>query len=177
MPRKVVILLLAAAVTANSGCQTKRADEPQPVAAKVAAAPTPTPRSTPAPRKPPTPAPAADDKPAPAPPQQTTNRNDDLASLIKGETRWADNRRDALIVTDQRGATAGEPVPLFRQAIVIASVRSAVAGSAAAPEASFRNGQLTLAFRRGTPSEVAAAVNRALAVPEVGRLVVVPPAN
>lgn len=97
--------------------------------------------------------------------------------MIKGETRWEDNRRDALIVTDQRGAAAAEPVPLFRQAIVIASVRSAVAGSAAAPEASFRNGQLTLTFRRGTPSEVAAAVNRALAVPEVGRLVVVPPTN
>ncbi len=177
MPRKVVILLLAAAVTANSGCQTKPRDEPQPVAAKVAATPTPTPRQTPTPRKPPTPAPAAVEKPTPSPPQQASSRNEDLSSLIKGETRWADNRREALIVTDQRGAAATEPVPLFRQAIVIASVRSAVAGSAAAPEASFRNGQLTLTFRRGTSSEVAAAVNRALAVPEVGRLVVVPPAN
>jgi hypothetical protein len=96
--------------------------------------------------------------------------------LIKGQSRWTDGSRTALVVTDQRGPGSDDPVPLFRQAIVIASVRSAVAGSPAAPEAAFRNGQLTLAFRRGSPSEVAAAVNRALAVPEVTRLVVVPPA-
>lgn len=178
MPRKVVILILAAALSVCAGCQTKRKDEPQSVAAKVAVAPTPAPRQTPPPpRRAPTPAPARDDKPAPTPSQQAVRQDDALPSLIKGETRWADDRRETLIVTDQRGDAAGEPVPLFRQAIVIASVRSAVAGSPADPEASFRNGQLTLSFRRGTPTEVAAAVNRALAVPEVGRLVVVPPVN
>ena len=66
--------------------------------------------------------------------------------------------------------TATEPVPLFRQAIVLASVRAAVAGLPAQPKAEFNRGLLTLTFPPGSKTEVTAAINKALTVPEVTRL-------
>ncbi len=64
-------------------------------------------------------------------------------------------------------------MPLFRQAIVLAAVRAAVAGSPAVPKAEFRHGLLTLTFAQGTPAQIATAVNSAIAVPEVVRLGVI----
>jgi hypothetical protein len=66
--------------------------------------------------------------------------------------------------------TAGDAVPLFRQAIVLANARSAVAGLPAAPRTDFQQGMLTLTFDRGTPDQIAAAVNRVLDLPEITRL-------
>ena len=54
-------------------------------------------------------------------------------------------------------------MPLFRQAIVLANVRAAVAGLPAQPKAEFQRGLLTLTFPRGTQPEVATAINRTLA--------------
>ena len=81
------------------------------------------------------------------------------------------NEGNSLLVTR---STAAAPVPLFRQAIVLANVRAAVAGLPAQPKAEFQRGLLTLTFPRGTQAEMAAAVNRAFAVPEVSRIQVVP---
>ena len=72
------------------------------------------------------------------------------------------------------GAAQAQPVPLFRQAIVLANVRATVAGLPAQPKAEFQRGLLTLTFPNGTEAEVEAAVKRALAVPEVRRIQVVP---
>jgi hypothetical protein len=82
--------------------------------------------------------------------------------------------RDGNSLLVSRGPAAA-PVPLFRQAIVLANVRAAVAGLPAQPRAEFQRGLLTLTFPRGTGPEVAAAVNRAIEVPEVTRLRVIPP--
>ena len=77
------------------------------------------------------------------------------------------------IIVTRAGAAQAQPVPLFRQAIVLANVRAAVAGLPAQPKAEFQRGLLTLTFPRGTHAEMAAAVNRAFAVPEVSRIQVV----
>jgi len=77
-------------------------------------------------------------------------------------------------IISKPGAPATQPVPLFRQAIVLANVRAAVAGLPAPPQAEFRQGLLTLRFRETTPDQVAAAVNRAMSVPEVTRVQVIP---
>ena len=115
------------------------------------AAPTPKPTPRPGPR------PAA--KPTPSP-----NRTPAAAETIQGSVQQDGN---ALIIT--RGAAA-PPVPLFRQAIVLANVRAAVAGLPIQPKAEFQRGLLTLTFPPARQSEVTAAINRALAVPEVNRV-------
>lgn len=76
-------------------------------------------------------------------------------------------------IISKPGAPATQPVPLFRQAIVLANVRAAVAGLPAPPQAEFRQGLLTLRFRETTPDQVTAAVNRAMSVPEVTRVQVI----
>jgi hypothetical protein len=78
----------------------------------------------------------------------------------------------ALII--KPGAPATKPVPLFRQAIVLANVRAAVADLPAPPQAEFRQGLLTLKFRGASSDQIAAAVNRAMTVPDVARVQVVP---
>jgi hypothetical protein len=72
------------------------------------------------------------------------------------------------------GAPATQPVPLFRQAIVLANVRAAVADLPSPPQAEFRQGLLTLKFRGASSDQIAAAVNRAMTVPDVARVQVVP---
>lgn len=94
-------------------------------------------------------------------------RYSDLPSLINADSMWTTYGR-SLIVT--RGAD--EPVPLFRQAIVLAAVRDALADSPAAPKAEFLKGMLTLTFGKGTSAEIARDINRAIAVPEVAKLAV-----
>jgi hypothetical protein len=79
----------------------------------------------------------------------------------------------ALII--KRGAPATQqPVPLFRQAIVLANVRAAVADLPAPPQAEFRQGLLTLKFRGANSDQIAAGVNRAMSIPDVARVQVVP---
>lgn len=95
------------------------------------------------------------------------SRYSDLPSLINADSMWTTYGR-SLIVT--RGAD--EPVPLFRQAIVLAAVRDALADSPALPKAEFLKGMLTLTFGKGTSAEIARDINRAIAVPEVAKLAV-----
>lgn len=165
MPRKVLIrsAILVAAVLA--ACTPAREQAP-PDQAKVAATTNvpgirlvshPTTPSSAQATGTRTSAPA--DTTAQRPPART------LPDMIRGNV-VVDGR--TLLVSTGRGRS--EPVPLFRQAIVLASVRSAVAGLPAQPTAEFRHGLLTLTFKRGTASQIATAVNRALAVPEVDRM-------
>ena len=112
----------------------------------------PAPKPTPHPR----PRPAAE--PTPSPVRTPANPETIQGSVLRDG--------DALIIT--RGAAT--PVPLFRQAIVLANVRAAVAGLPAQPKAEFQRGLLTLTFLVGTKPDVVSAINRALAVPEVTRL-------
>jgi hypothetical protein len=72
------------------------------------------------------------------------------------------------------GADRARPVPLFRQAIVLANVRAAVAGLPAPPQAEFRQGLLTLKFRGASEKEITAALQRTMEVAEVTRVQVIP---
>lgn len=94
-------------------------------------------------------------------------RHSDLPSLINADSTWTTYGR-SLIVT--RGADIA--VPIFRQAIVLAAVRDALADSPVAPKAEFLKGMLTLTFNKGTSAEIARDINRAIAVPEVAKLAV-----
>ncbi len=85
--------------------------------------------------------------------------------MINAHARWVDYGQ-SMVVT--RGDTPDAPtVPLFRQAIVLAAVRAAVAGCTSPPVAEFKRGLLTLTFAGGSPAEIANAINRAIAVPDV----------
>jgi hypothetical protein len=122
-------------------------------------------------------------KPPPAPPEpsrppadQTAKkiappRGAQIMSLVEADTSWIDYG-STFLVTRRNTATV-PTVPLFRQAIVVAAVRAALAGLPAEPTAEFSGGALTLSFARGSAIEVASAINRAIAVPEVLRLRVV----
>ena len=105
-------------------------------------------------------------------PAPTTQRPPSAAAAVKSAPPPAPAKAEPIMVT-KAGATPAQPVPLFRQAIVLANVRAAVAGLPAQPKTEFQRGLLTLTFPRGTQAEVAAAVNRALAVPEVSRIQVI----
>lgn len=117
-------------------------------------------------------------KPAPPPPSRPkvtkAASRSELPALVGANSSWNDSGTILLVTRTNPAATA--PVPIFRQAIVLANVRAALAGSRAAPKAEFRRGLLTLTFTRGTPAEVAEAINRALSVPEVQRLAAAVPA-
>lgn len=167
MSGKVLIAVCVAALSLAAGC-TRVQEEAQPqdrpsVAPPGTMPPKPVPTRTPA--KPPTP-PRAPAPPREAAPPPRSSRAD-LPSLIKADTSWIDYGNAFLVIRGNH-----QPVPLFRQAIVLASVRAAVAGSPAAPRAEFYRGLLTLTFGRGTNPEIAAAINRAIAVPEVSRMVI-----
>jgi outer membrane biosynthesis protein TonB len=170
MTGKTPIIAMLAALSL-AACTSVR-ETPAPPAQTVA---TTAPDLTPQPAPKPTP-PQAKPRPAPRP---STTRASPTTSTTPPPTATAINARvsrepggNSLLVT--RGTTA-EPVPLFRQAIVLANVRAAVAGLPAQPKAEFQRGLLTLTFPRGTQPEVAAAINRAIELPEVNRLRVIPP--
>ncbi len=91
--------------------------------------------------------------------------------MVDADTSWIDYGSTFLVTRRNTGTVPA--VPLFRQAIVVAAVRDAMAGLPAEPTAEFSSGSLTLNFTRGSPEEIAAAINRAIAVPEVLRLRVV----
>jgi hypothetical protein len=107
-------------------------------------------------------------------PAKTTKRLSSTSATSQPTPPPAPAQTGPVIVT-RAGASQAQPVPLFRQAIVLANVRAAVAGLPAQPKAEFQRGLLTLTFTRGTQAEMAAAVNRAFAVPEVSRIQVIPP--
>ncbi|MBJ7327281.1 MAG: hypothetical protein JHC52_08040 [Chthoniobacterales bacterium] len=82
--------------------------------------------------------------------------------MIGNGAAWAEPGRTMVV---KRGGTGvQQPVPIFRQAGVLATVRGALAGSSAQPRAEFRHGVLTLTFDHGTNDEISAAVKKTLAV-------------
>lgn len=172
MPRKVLITALASTILPLGACTKARNEAPAPPAVAEVKPP---PAASPAPPRPAAKRtiPRATPSPMDAPAGRPRTTQPDLPSLIQASSSWLEHGTTLLVVA--RGQS--QPVPLFRQAIVLANVRSAVAGSPAAPRAEFRNGRLTLAFDRGTNPEIAAAVNRALSVPEVTRLEIRLPAR
>lgn len=91
-----------------------------------------------------------------------------LPGLIRAQAQWVEYGRS--LVVARPDASGADPVPIFRQAIVLAAVRSALAGYPSPPVAEFKHGLLTLTFPRGTEAEIATAINRAIAVPGVARL-------
>lgn len=152
----IAALSLAACTTMREKPAPPAAPEPtKPASIKPALSPTPTPAKI---RPRPTPRPAARPTPRPAPSNPAT------PTAIRANVVKEGN---SLLVS--RGP-ASQPVPLFRQAIVLAHVRAAVAGLPAQPKAEFQRGLLTLNFPAGTQPEVATAINRAIEIPEVTRL-------
>ena len=161
MPRKSLLIAASTAALLAGGCASFRPpatpapDRPPaaPSSPRALGAPVPKPTPRPAPR------PVARPTPRPAPTPAATPPQTIRANIVR--------EGNSLLVA--RGPTAA-PVPLFRQAIVLANVRAAVAGLPAPPQAEFQRGLLTLTFPRGSQGEITTAINQALAVPEVTRL-------
>lgn len=179
MRRKNLVVMVSCVSLAGAGCAgaRKNATAAPPSAASLSHQAAPT--SSPAPgiqtgriRTPASAAPKK--KPAPQSPVAATeavsaaDERSSLPGLIKAQAQWADYGRS--LVVARPDAAQAPPVPIFRQAIVLAAVRSALAGCPAAPTAEFRHGLLTLTFPRGTAAEIATAINRAISVPGVARL-------
>lgn len=170
MASKALVAATGAICVFASGCAaTHKSPAPSIATQSVSAAPVP---AAPKPArqkavdtKAPQPAPRQS---APKPKAAPDSKSPDLATAIKGETSWTDGGK-ALVVKERSPANA-VAVPLFRQAIVLAKVRAALAGSPASPTAEFRHGMLTLTFPRGNNTEIADAANRALSTPEVNQL-------
>jgi len=163
------LLMLAIAGCATEGNRPQTAP-PVPAQATVVAPPPAPPRPA-APRRPRAkPAPT----PTPAPPAPAGRASySTLPSMITDPASWTEQGRSMVVVRDAAGSD--KTVPLFRQAIVLGQVRSALAESKAAPAATFGHGSLTLDFSQGSTEEIAEAVNKALAVPEVGSVQILLP--
>ena len=159
MSRKVLLGLLSGALILT-GCAASR-KEPVP-SRSISAAPAATPRAeqskVPSNHKP-RPSRSVSQKPQPGAP--TINRAD-LPGLIGSGAAWSVPGQRMTI--NRGGAAPSQPVPLFRQAGTLASVRATLANSPAQPQAEFRNGVLTLKFDRGSDEDIAAAVNKTLSV-------------
>jgi hypothetical protein len=148
-----------------AGCTTAREKPPTAPAPEVSTAtpaPKPKPQPTPAKKRPASTTRSVKPAPPAAPVAATPPRP--AAQINATVTRDTDN---SLLVS--RGPTT-KPVPLFRQAIVLANVRAAVAGLPVQPKAEFNRGLLTLTFPPGSKTEATTAINKALSVPEVTRL-------
>lgn len=100
----------------------------------------------------------------PQQPQTSTTSRTDLAALIGDGASWTDDGNTILVT--RGGTIAHQPVPLFRQAGMLAAVRAALADSPIHPWTEFRHGLLVLTFTEGSNSEIAAAVNKALSASE-----------
>lgn len=157
MSGKALIIIIASAALL-AGCATTPPSSPLPTEKQAPAvtstdlpAPVATLRLKPAPRP-----------PAAASAKPVSSKN--LADHINGTV--VQNGHN---LTVTRG-TPQPPVPLFRQAIVLATVRTTLNNSPAAPQASFQRGELHLRFDRGTNEQIATAINRVLNVSEVNRL-------
>lgn len=172
MAIKTPILPLGIAALLIAGCSTARekSTPPPPVhREEPKAAPSPTPaavaKKTPVKGSTPTSTPSHP-KPKPRPQQLQTSAppHQDLAALIGDGASWMDYG-NTIIIT-RGGAAARQPVPLFRQAGMLASVRAALSNSPIHPWTEFRHGQLVLTFTKGSNSEIAATVNKALSASE-----------
>jgi hypothetical protein len=152
-----VPLVAALLALASAGCGTVREAAPGTPAPVIATA-RPQPQPTPVKKTAPRPVEPAPPSPKPAP------RKPPAPDINANVTRESGN---SLLVA--RGPKA-EPVPLFRQAIVLADVRASLTGLPAEPKAEFQRGLLTLTFPRASQAQVAAAINKALTVPEVTHL-------
>jgi hypothetical protein len=167
MQSKVLIAhgLIALLIT---GCATQTPETYRPDKQPVPSVTVRTSASSPAPqtaiRARPVAASATHTKTSPAPAT-------DIIALISTKATWIKPGR-SLAVT--RG-NSGQPVPLFRQAIVLAEVRAALAGTQARPQTEIRRGQLTLIFSQGTTTQIADAINRTISIPEVQKLTVILP--
>ena len=153
------ILLLVAPLLTGCALWEKKAPAAPPEAKQIVAQAEHTKRRTAAPRRPRTTSSPTTVKSAPS------SRSSAQIAPANGS--------NAVIVT-KPGASTARPVPLFRQAIVLANVRASVADLPNPPQAEFRQGLLTLTFPAGSLGEVSSAVNRAMAVPEVTRVQVIP---
>lgn len=158
-----VVLLAGCAPTREAAPEAAPPPAPAPQHPTAAAPTTAAAARTPPPRPPARPAVRPSIPPAPA--------YSDLPRMVRGQVTWI-QRGEVLAVNSAAGS---DPVPLFRQAIVLANVRATVAGSRAVPRAEFRRGVLHLDFARGNSPQIADAVNRALGVPEVTRVKVTLP--
>jgi hypothetical protein len=164
MARKVLLGCMAAAL-ALAGCTTAREKPVPSMPTSVASAPKPTPTPVPAvaktkQRSTPRPTPRPTPTPAPA--------RSDLPAMIGGGAKWVDPGRT--LVVNRGTPAARQPVPIFRQAGVLAAVRANLAGSPAKPRAEFRRGLLTLTFDSGNNAEIAAAVRSAMNTPDTGAM-------
>jgi len=164
MASKFLLAPSFAAALLLAGCATarKEATPPQPVTQTVAI---PATRETPdkpaLKRKPQTASRTASPRKTPPPvPAETTRAA--LPGMIGSGATWSVPGQS--LAVSRGGAASSQPVPLFRQAGTLASVRAALAGSPAQPQAEFRNGVLTLKFDRGSNEEIAAAVKKTLTV-------------
>lgn len=166
------LLLLAAAGCAPQSNRLQHAPIPTQTAVVAPTPVRPQPQPRPAPPRRPHAKSAPTPTPAPAAPVGKTSYST-LPSMITDRVSWTDQGRSMAVVRD--AAAADKTVPLFRQAIVLGQVRSALADSEAAPAATFGHGALTLDFSRGSAEEIAAAVNKALAIPEVGNVQILLP--
>lgn len=167
MQSKVLIAIAVAALLAG-GCTTHR---PESITQNNRPATTIAPYAVTPPSSPsPTPSPVRKTSSSVAP-KTTPAPSADIIFLIRAKATWIEHGRSLVVIT----STAGQPVPLFRQAIVLASVRAALAKGSIRPDAEFRRGLLTLTFSNGTPAQIAEAINRALSIPEVRKLVAILP--
>lgn len=181
MASKTPIIRLGAASLLLAGCATG-SHQPAP-------APTPPPARLPAPvvlrtpsSTPPRPTASAKPKPpahSPPPPAKPTasvpvSSRAALPSLIGHGASW--NGPDYHVLNVQRGTIEPQqPVPIFRQASALASVRAALADSSKPPQAEFRHGLLTLTFDQSSNNDIAEAVKKTLTIPEARNLQVILP--
>lgn len=170
MPRKdLVTAVCAASSLLFAGCGTVR--EQTPVAARPAdkvPADAIAPPKTPAPRPRIKTLSAAKPRPKQAVPTANTVTTQ-LPGLVQGSFRWTDPGR-SFTATANDVRPEVPPVPLFRQAIVLADVRAALASSPARPKADFRHGALSIEFRGANDAQIADAVNRVFATGAIERV-------
>lgn len=164
MARKVLLGCISAAL-AFAGCTTAREKPAPSTPASVAPAPKPDPTPTPVVAKT---KPRSTPRPAPRPATAPAPTRSDLPGLIGGGATWVDPGRTLVVNRGTPGAR--QPVPIFRQAGVLAAVRANLAGAPAKPHAEFRRGVLTLTFDGGDNAEIAAAVRRAMNTPDAGAM-------
>lgn len=168
MAIKTPIIPLCIAALLIAGCNTAREKStPPPPVHREAPKPSPSPTPATAARKAPvkslSPAPSHP-KPKPQQPKPPAPPHQDLAALIGDGASWMDY--GSTIIITRGGTAARQPVPLFRQAGMLASVRAALSSSPIHPWTEFRHGQLVLTFTEGSNTEIAAAVNKALSASE-----------
>jgi len=164
MASKTLLAPLLMAAFLLAGCNTARKEPApaQPVNRTIVPPKTQTAAEQAAPKRTPqNPSKPASPRKKPQPVSPNTTRAE-LPGMIGEGAAWTAPGFQSLAVS--RGASPQQPVPIFRQAGTLASVRAALAGSPAQPQAEFRNGVLTLKFDRGSNEEIASAVNKTLSV-------------